>query len=883
MSPARWSALGTQAVADVLTGGRKHKGADEGMAVPDSTAGVGLGTYWWIAYCAAALTLLLALLGTAVIFGAKESRIMEQHLRAYSGTLAREMSNRIAAVRGQLQRWRDDPGLRAALRDGRTQVLRDKEAELALLVPGALAVMVYTIEDLAPGGSASRRLSFAGVDMVQQVGDSGRIAPLEAHRVRQKDEHLAIAGPVVGGEGGAVLGVVHIMLPLTLLPDTALEAGSRSSFVFRQRVGDDIVAVQRPDARPAPAGAPIARLPIADTRLELFAWADPPGLVSSDLLPLLAALYGLSLAMLGVALGLTYRYLRRGVRADLASMVALAEDAAAQRPLRGTRGRIRELVVVMDILRRRLRELGSSRPVTPESAIPLAALGGTAAEAHKQADIDAELDLDLPPPSQPVTSPEPAGSAVEPAVAAVKLEPQATVPAHIFRAYDIRGLVDSELTGEVMRLLGRAVGSEAAAQGERTCVVARDQRSSGGGYVEALVAGLCESGCEVLDLGIAPTPLAYHAASVRGAASAAIVTGSHNPSAYNGLKVVLGGRAANEDQIQGLRERILRGAFEYGEARYSGLYHTADYIAAVCDDITLARPMSLVLDCGFATASKLAPALYRALDCEVSELDCDLDPGQAKERMLDPSQPQSLSALGDAVVAAGADLGLAFDADGDRLGVVDSAGKFIAADRVLMLLAVEVLARAPGSDIVYDVKSSHHVGAAVLESGGRPVMWKSGHSFLKQKVRELGAPLGGELAGHIVCAERWNGFDDAFYAAARLLEILALDPRPSSEVFDDFRVGICTPELFVPLAPGEDKAIVESVLAMADRLDGVEVNTIDGLRAEFDQGWGLIRASNTRSGLVFRFEADDQGALDKIQDLYRRMMELAAPNLNLPF
>jgi phosphomannomutase/phosphoglucomutase len=387
----------------------------------------------------------------------------------------------------------------------------------------------------------------------------------------------------------------------------------------------------------------------------------------------------------------------------------------------------------------------------------------------------------------------------------------------------------------------------------------------------------------VLDLGIAPTPLAYHAAHARGAASAAIVTASHNPADYNGLKVVLGGRAADEAQIQGLRERILRGDFASGEARRTRLDHTTDYIAAVCDDITLARPLRIVLDCGFATPCTLAPALFRALDCEVSGLDCDLDPRQADRRMLDPSQPKNLYALGDAVIGAGADVGLAFDADGDRLGVVDSAGKFISADRVLMVLAADILARAPGSAIVYDVKSSHHVGAAVLQSGGRPVMWKSGHSFLKQKVRELGAPLGGELTGHIVLADRWNGFDDAFYAAARLLEVLALDPRSSTEVFDDFRVGICTPELFVPLASGEDQAMMQSVLAMAERLDGVEINTIDGLRAEFDQGWGLVRASNTRPGLVFRFEADSQGALDKIQSLYRRMMDLVAPNLTLPF
>ncbi|NBC13133.1 MAG: phosphomannomutase/phosphoglucomutase [Gammaproteobacteria bacterium] len=530
----------------------------------------------------------------------------------------------------------------------------------------------------------------------------------------------------------------------------------------------------------------------------------------------------------------------------------------------------------MGLLRRPLRELGSVRAAVAARSAEQA--GPPATEAPPEQDLP---DLDAGLDAEPQALGTAAATAGEDDGAAAGGQP--AVPAHIFRAYDIRGLVGTDLDAQVLRLLGRAVGSEAAVQGQPLCVVARDQRPSGAGFAEALMDGLAESGCDVLDLGIAPTPLAYFAAHDRGTASAAVVTASHNPSEYNGLKVVLGGRPANQEQLQGLRRRILRGDFGHGEGRRTQLEPGADYIRAVRADISLARPMSLVVDCGFATASGLAPALFRALECEVTELDCDMDAEQAARRSLDPSQPKNLYALGDAVIGAGADLGLAFDADGDRLGVVDSVGKFIAADRLLMLLAADILARAPGSDIVYDVKCSHHLGAAVLHHGGRAVMSKSGHSFIKAKVRELGAPLGGELSGHIVFAERWNGFDDAFYAAARLLEVLALDPRPSTDIFADFAVGIGTPELFVPLAAGEETTIMQAVLGMADRLDGVDVNTIDGLRAEFDQGWGLVRASNTQPGLVFRFEADDQTALDKIQDLFRRMMELVAPSLELPF
>jgi phosphomannomutase/phosphoglucomutase len=387
----------------------------------------------------------------------------------------------------------------------------------------------------------------------------------------------------------------------------------------------------------------------------------------------------------------------------------------------------------------------------------------------------------------------------------------------------------------------------------------------------------------VVDLGIVPTPLAYHAAVARGGASAAVVTASHNPAEYNGLKVVLGGRSANAGQVRGLYERIQRGDFRRGAGTYRAHDHIGDYIASVAEDITLARPLKVVLDCGFATACQVAPALFRALECDVVELDCDLDPARADQHMPDPAQPTNLYALADAVLGAKADLGLAFDADADRLGIIDSAGQFVTAERLLMLLARDVLARRPGSDIVYDVKCSHHLAGTILQYGGRPVMWKSGHSFIKQKMLELDAPLGGEYTGHIMIADRWNGFDDALYAGARLLEVLALDPRPSAAVFADFVVGMGTSELFVPLPSGEETGIMQAVLAMADRLDGVEVNVIDGLRAEFDQGWGLVRASNTQPGLVFRFEADDQVSLDKIQNLFRRMMELVAPRLDLPF
>jgi phosphomannomutase/phosphoglucomutase len=487
---------------------RLSSGENEGLAGQDSVDGFGLRTFWWIAYVGAALVLLAVLLAAAWLYHGHEARLIERHLGTYSGALAQEFGNRTAAVRGQLKRWSGNPSLRAALLDGRTDVLRTKEQELGLLVPGALDVMVFSTGRTVPGGEASRRLSFAGLDMVQWAQDKGKIAPLEAHRVRQGDEHLAIAGPVMDAGGERVIGVVHIMLPMSLLPEMGGAADGDPHFVFRQQVGDNHVVIGGDTLEPVPSGVPSVLRPVADTRLELFAWASPQTRFTLELLPLLGGLYPLGLLLLGAALGLPARKLRRGVAADLASMLALAEDAAARRPLRDTRGRVRELVAATDKLRRLLRELAPSRSVAPKSPDELAALAEQAA-AGGAADSGADFALDLPADdlvdagTDAAIGSDPTPNPAEPAGAGAL-----SVPAGIFRAYDIRGIVGSEINEQVMQALGRAVGSEAAVQGERACIVARDQRASGESLTRALVDGLIGSGCDVIDLGVAPSPLA---------------------------------------------------------------------------------------------------------------------------------------------------------------------------------------------------------------------------------------------------------------------------------------------------------------------------------------------------------------------------------------
>jgi len=587
-----------------------------------------------------------------------------------------------------------------------------------------------------------------------------------------------------------------------------------------------------------------------------------------------------------LVLALARQSLKRAVTADLSALTAMVEDAAARKQPRLFANRVQEFRPVLEQVNRQLRAMrpprptSSGRPAGSMSKVP----ASNSAETYPHGP---EMSSPSAPRSQPIADAVPgdAESVSRPPETA-QASPDMRlmqVPDAIFRAYDIRGLVHRQIDSRVMYTLGRSVGSEALARNSTTVVVARDQRPASASLCEALVQGLLETGADVIDLGLVPTPLLYFAGGRHREASAAMVTASHNPREYNGLKVVLAGMSATTADIGALRDRIRDAKLRTGQGSYSRQDGIPVYIEAMAADISLARGMTLVVDCGHATTSRVAPSLFRAIGCKVIERDCECDSALADAQMLDPAQPRQLSPLAEAVVAAEADLGLGFDADGDRLGVVDSRGAFIAADRVLMLLAADVLARHPGSPIIYDVKCSQHLAPEIERHGGRPVMWKSGHSNLKQKLRELDAPLAGELSGHIVFADRWNGFDDALYAAGRLLEVLALDPRTSHEVFAELPAGLGTPELFMPLAHDEAGRVMQSVLGMTDRLDGAEISTIDGLRVEHARGWGLVRASNTQSGLVFRFEADDQDALDRIQGLFRHMMHTAAPGLGLPF
>jgi phosphomannomutase len=436
----------------------------------------------------------------------------------------------------------------------------------------------------------------------------------------------------------------------------------------------------------------------------------------------------------------------------------------------------------------------------------------------------------------------------------------------VFKAYDIRGIVGRNIDEAFAEHLGRAFGSEAVAAGERAVAVGRDGRLSGPALASALIRGLMATGLDVVDLGAVTTPMLYYVAATReahGCRSGIQVTGSHNPKDYNGFKMVLTGRAIYGAEIQGLRRRIEAEAYTQGAGRSAAMDIGAEYRARIVGGTQQARRMKIVVDCGNGIPGASAPGILRALGHEVIELYSEVD-GDFPNHHPDPSKPENLADLIRTVQASGAELGLAFDGDGDRLGVVTRDGQIIYPDRQLMLFARDVLQRHPGARILFDVKCSMHLAPLIRRSGGVPLMWMTGHSLMKAKLKETGAPLAGEMSGHIFFSERWYGFDDATYTAARLLEIVSRSKDPSA-VLNALPTSFSTPELNVPCAEGEHHRVIEKMRAQA-RFDGAsELITIDGLRAEFADGFGLVRASNTTPVLVLRFEGDSPAALARIQ------------------
>lgn len=728
--------------------------------------------------------------------------------------------------------------------------------------------------------NASPPLSFASLDLLKRAERSAGIIGADVHMPGTPDEHIVMLQRV-NNQAGELIGLIHLSLNVSLFEQMLANLSLTDTYVELQQsvAGKRLLLGKRGDAK-LRIGEPLFTA-VNGTRWTLAYWQGRPGVVqSSD--SSFAVLAMIILLIVVVAGGAGFVILRRPQAKNDVASGNIVYAGAVKAIMEGAHPGMEKLVP-------NLPNLGQQASIQPVSEgmigddvtmiMNIEELKAGAAE--DVFDITQEAAAEQPAAAKPEAA-QPAATTAE-AVASQQQAGSGALSPEIFRAYDIRGIVGETLTVETVTQIGQAIGSEAASRGEQGVIVGRDGRISSPELAEALIAGLRASGRDVIDVGMVPTPVLYFATHFLDANSGVMLTGSHNGPEYNGLKIVLGGDTLAEDAIQGLYDRIVENNLETGQGTLQSVDLNAEYIRRISEDIPVALggAFKIVVDCGNGVAGGLAPQLYRALGHDVVELYCEID-GNFPNHHPDPSQPENLQALIERVKTEQADLGFAFDGDGDRLGVVDSDGKIIWPDRQLMLLAKDVLLRNAGAEIIFDVKCSRYLKAVIEASGGKPLMWKTGHSLIKRKMKETNAPLAGEMSGHIFFKERWYGFDDALYTGARVLEVLMNAKLKPAEVFAELPEGISTPELKVSLVEQAHQPFMQALKAKM-AFDGAEIFDIDGVRAEFSDGWGLVRPSNTSPYLVLRFEAETQGALNRIQDEFRNLMLSINPDLQLPF
>jgi len=672
--------------------------------------------------------------------------------------------------------------------------------------------------------------AYAGLDQ----GGFGRLAVMEAalaeggaaaRVVKDDGLHLALAAPAQVGE--QLVGVAYLLLPLDLVT-VALQASDAA--------GEGYLALRQGSYTVIERGDPA----LAQTAEAMSVTVGDSGLrVAASLPDETAGVFGL------------------GAQASFIGAGVLA------------------LLAVLAIVVARRKPATEEEAVEPEQPRTLQeALAQPAAVDAPAATAEAPVV----PSAATATAAGPAGdAAVATPVAGPKVDPG------IFRAYDVRGVVGKTLDIGVAELLGQAVGTLMHEQGATDILVGRDGRLSGPDMVAGLTEGLRKAGRNVIDIGMVPTPVLYFGTYELRTGCGIAVTGSHNPPDYNGFKIMVGGTTLSGDEITGLYERIRDGRLHTAEARgtLSQRDIADDYVARIATDVQLDRRIKVVVDAGNGVAGEIGPKVLKAIGADVVPLYCEID-GTFPNHHPDPSEPRNLEDLVQAVAREGAELGIAFDGDGDRLGVVTPSGANIFPDRLLMLFAADVLERNPGAVIVYDVKCSGKLQGHILRHGGSPLMWKTGHSLIKSKMREVEAELAGEMSGHFFFAERWYGFDDGIYSAARLLEIVAGRTESPGELLEALPAGVSTPEIKVDAPGGDPHALVERFRTAAS-FEGARASTIDGLRVDWPDGWGLVRASNTTPVLVMRFDADTQEALERIQGQFREQLLALEPSLPLPF
>ena len=764
----------------------------------------------------------------------------------------------------------DTPSLAQTLHNGDTAAIAAKEQSLQGQLPNAWHIRLFLTGQSEPDTQHEPQMSYASLDILRQSEKTGKATKIEVHQYGSKNQHIALAAPIFSPlNNKEVIGIIHAAFKLDAIHSTVNAVSHYGGQVeVRQITQGKTLTLAKTSSSTTSTAVAAAGIPIAGTIWEVI-YFQPSTAIDQASLINFAGIPTAGLLIIGLIMFLQAKRLKQALKSDHGAIVEMAETAFRGGKIISPGAKTADCENTMQLI----AQLGTQASRKRRTG----AFSGTSAS---------EASSTQPGPSSPEDMIVDTGTALHDVDGATAPLAQSstgvTLPDSIFLAYDIRGIVGDTLTRDMIYELGRAIGSEAYDQGQQTVIMARDGRLSSEGLSAALCQGLQESGRDVLDIGMVPVPILYFATHFLGSNSGVMLTASHNPADYNGLKIVINGEALAGPAIQQLRQRVETGDLLQGEGTKQEQNIIPDYIKRITEDVQPARPLKVVVDCGNGVPGVAAPSLLKELGCEVIELYCDVD-GHFPNHHPDPGKPENLEDLINEVKNQKADLGVAFDGDGDRLGVVDSSGNIIWPDRLLMLFATDVLSRQPGGDIIYDVKSTRSLAGHILSHGGRPLMWKTGHSLMKAKLKETGALLAGEMSGHIFFKERWYGFDDALYACARLLEVLSLDPRSTAEIFAELPEHTSTPELFMDMPEGNHHELVQNIINLASFEKNAKLITIDGLRAEFENGWGLVRPSNTIPAVTFRFEAANQIGLNEIQEEFRQLLKKIDPNLKIPF
>ncbi|MGR9115312.1 MAG: phosphomannomutase/phosphoglucomutase [Gammaproteobacteria bacterium] len=808
----------------------------------------------------------------ANIAGAKQ-----EAASAVAQGIALGIAARIDQLNRALTKMAQVPEVIEVLEQGDQLKIQVMSSRLEQYLPGAQVIRLLRPEVNEPDTQRVPHMGFADLDMVRETFTQNPMPAIQGDA--GPNRHLAMTVRVVADN--RVIGIILASLSYDFIKDSLQSVKLNGQFVQLKQAELELAAAGDQNLK---GQADQVDIKIANTAWNVRGWYTGSASVSE--FGLVAGIMTVSSLLICLTFFVGYRKTSDTLSLDLSSVMKAAKDlmtgnAHGNYPVYFSEMSlvISSLVQFKRVLEQKEGAMGTDQAENndfdgffEESDFAIEEL------AHDSAQEGDEAIVASP---APMPSPEPPA---EKKVAAAATAPSKVDSAtEIFRAYDIRGIVGKTLTQDIVYDIARAFGTEAKELDCKTVVIGRDGRNSSAGLADALARGLISTGRDVLDLGMVPTPVLYFVAHHTPGRTGVMITGSHNPADYNGLKMVLKGETLAGPKISRLKACIDKQAFAVeveGKIDQNSMF-VNEYIGIIAEDVHMVRPMKVVIDCGNGVAGDLAPVLFRTLGCEVVELFCDVD-GNFPHHHPDPSKPENLSELVASVKQHQADIGIAFDGDGDRLGIVDSSGKIIWPDRQMMLFARDVLSRKPGAEIIYDVKCSRHLPQEIAKFGGRPLMWKTGHSFMKAKLKETGAKLAGEMSGHIFFNDRWFGFDDGLYSAARMIEILSSDTRTSAEVFASLPDSVNTPELNIEMAEGENFLFIEKLIAKADFKEG-KITDIDGLRVDFSDGWGLVRASNTTPSLVIRFEADDESALRRIQSEFKSLMKQIKPDIALPF